>query len=193
MNQSSPSPLPFAGSTPASLPAHRLTTLIGPEEVSGRVKELAQELATEYAAKDPVVIAVLKGAFMFVADLIRELDFPVSTEFIRVSSYGNKIVTSGEVKMELDLQNSIANRHIVLVEDIVDTGLTLDYLRANMKARSPASMRICTLLHKPSNTVKVSAIDYVGFNVPNEFVVGYGLDYHGYYRNLPYIAKIEEI
>ena len=139
------------------------------------------------------MVSVLKGAFVFVADLFRTFEFPVTAEFIRVSSYGDKIVTSGEVKMELDLANSVANRHVLLVEDIIDTGLTIDYLRANMGARNPASVRVCTLLHKPCNNVKISDIDYVGFNIPNKFVVGYGLDYHGYYRNLPYIGVVEEL
>ena len=154
---------------------------------------MAQEISSELREKDPVVICVLKGAFVFVSDLIRKLDLPVTTEFIRVSSYGNNVVTSGEVKLELDLANSVANRHIVLVEDIVDTGLTLQYLRANLQARSPASIRVCALLHKPDNNVKLSTIDYVGFNIPSKFVVGYGLDYQGYYRNLPYIAQIEDL
>ena len=186
-------PLPFANSTPSVLPAHQLEILISAEELQRRVAELAEELTAAYSGKDPVMIAVLKGAFVFVADLIRSLDFPISTEFIRVSSYGNKIVTSGEVKMELDVAQSVAKRHVVLIEDIIDTGLTIDYLCANMAARSPASVKVCTLLHKPTNNIKVAKIDFIGFNIPNQFVVGYGLDYHGYYRNLPYIATLEEI
>ena len=167
--------------------------LITAEEVARRISELAADMANDYAGKDPIFVVVLKGAFVFVADLVRALEFPVSTEFIRVSSYGNKVVTSGEVKMELDLATSVANRHVVLVEDIIDTGLTIEYLKANMSARGPSSLRICTLLHKPGNNVKVTHVDYVGFHIPNKFVVGYGLDYHGYYRNLPYIATVEEL
>ncbi len=175
------------------LPSHRLSVLISEEELKRRVEELANEISSEFRDKDPVVICVLKGAFVFVSDLIRKLDIPVTTEFIRVSSYGNNVVTSGEVKLELDLANSVANRHLILVEDIVDTGLTLQYLRANLSARSPASIRVCALLHKPDNNVKLSTIDFVGFNIPGKFVVGYGLDYQGYYRNLPYIAHIEDL
>ncbi len=175
------------------LPAHRLSVLISEDELHRRVDELAQEISGDLRGKDPVLICVLKGAFVFVADLIRRLEIPLSTEFIRVSSYGNNVVTSGEVKLELDLANSVANRHVMLVEDIVDTGLTLQYLKANLAARSPASIRVCALLYKPENNVKLSRIDYVGFNIPSKFVVGYGLDYQGYYRNLPYIAQIEDL
>ena len=187
------SPLPFAGTTPPALPNHRLDTLISAEEIQKRTVELGAEISKHYQGKDPVIITVLKGAFVFVADLIRTIECPVTTEFLRVSSYGNKVVTSGEVKMELDIASSVANRHVLLVEDIIDTGLTIDYLRANMNARNPASVSVCTLLHKPGNNVRVAQIEYVGFNIPNNFVVGYGLDYHGYYRNLPYIAQVEEL
>ncbi len=186
-------PLPFFERTPSTLPAHTLTTLLTTEEIQKRVAELARQITTEMAGKDPVLIGVLKGAFIFLADLIREFEFPATIEFLRVSSYGNKVVTSGEVKMELDLANSIAKRDVILVEDIIDTGLTLEYLRANMKARNPASIRVCTLLHKPASAVKIANIDYVGFNIPSQFVVGYGLDYFGYYRNLPYIAVLDEL
>ena len=187
----SPIPNPLHPSPP--LPSHRLSVVISEVEIQRRLEELAQEISADLRDKDPVVVCVLKGAFVFVADLIRKLDLPVTTEFIRVSSYGNNVVTSGEVKLELDLANSVANRHIVLVEDIVDTGLTLQYLKANLAARSPASIRVCALLHKPENNVKLSTIDYVGFNIPSKFVVGYGLDYRGYYRNLPYIAQIQDL
>ena len=177
--------------TPAPLPDHQLRVLLSEEQVQTRVRELGAQLSEEYRDKDPVVIAVLKGSFVFVADLVRELDIPLTTEFMRVSSYGNQVVTSGEVKMELDIASSVSNRHLLLIEDIVDTGLTLEYLKATLEVRKPASVKVCTLLHKPSNNVKISNIEYVGFNIPNEFVVGYGLDYQGYYRNLPYIAQLE--
>ena len=177
----------------SAAPPHRITPLITEDDIRRRIGELANELKRDLGALDPVVISVLKGSFVFVADLIRQMDFPLTTEFIRVSSYGNRVVTSGEVKVELDLANSVANRHVLLIEDIVDTGLTIDYLSAMLKTRQPQSVRVCTLLHKPSNTVKVHPIDYAGFEIPNRFVVGYGLDYHGYYRNLPYVAEIEEI
>ena len=187
------SPLPYGGSTPPARPAHRLEVLISAEKIQQRTTELGAEISKHYQGKDPVIITVLKGAFIFVSDLVRCIECPITTEFMRVSSYGNKVVTSGEVKMELDIASSVANRHVLLVEDIIDTGLTIDYLRANLNARNPASVSVCTLLHKPGNNVKVAQIDYVGFNIPNDFVVGYGLDYHGYYRNLPYIAQVEEL
>ena len=118
---------------------------------------------------------------MFVADLTRKLDFPFSVDFLRASSYGDSVVTSGEVRMELDLQHSISNRHVLIVEDIVDTGLTVKYLKANLETRNPASVRVCTLLHKPANNVKLAPLDFCGFEIPNHFVVGYGLDWQGYY------------
>ena len=177
----------------APLPEHRLKVLINEEEIQRRIDEIAQEISADLRDKDPVIICVLKGAFVFVADLSRRLDFPSSIDFIRVSSYENAVVTSGEVKLELDLASSVANRHLLLVEDIIDTGLTLQYLKANLGARNPASLRVCSLLHKPENHLKLSTIDYVGFSIPSKFVVGYGLDYQGYYRNLPYVAQIEEL
>lgn len=185
MNPQPPTP-------PAILPGHTIEVLINEQELKQRTEQLAGELSRDYSGRDPIFICVLKGAFMFMTDIIRCLDFPLSVDFLRVSSYGNNVVTSGEVKMELDLAASIANRHVILVEDIVDTGLTLDYLKKNLKTRNPSSVTVCSLLHKPSNNVKISTIEYVGFQIPGDFVVGYGLDYQGYYRNLPYIAKITE-
>lgn len=176
--------------SPMVLPGHTLEVVVSETELRQRVEELAQQISTDSRHHDPVIISVLKGSFVFCADLVRAMRVPLTVEFMRVSSYGNNLVTSGEVKMELDLANSIANRHVVLVEDIVDTGLTLQYLKANLQARAPASLRVCTLLHKPTNNVRITNIDYVGFNLPADFVVGYGLDYQGYYRNLPYIARV---
>ncbi|MCI0651050.1 MAG: hypoxanthine phosphoribosyltransferase [Planctomycetes bacterium] len=177
----------------ASAPPHRLQQLLSEAEIQKRVSELAQQLTKDYAGSDPVIVCILKGSFVFAGDLIRQLDFPLSIEFMRVSSYGKAIVTSGEVKLELDLANSVANRQVLLLEDVIDTGLTVDYLKANLRARSPSQVRVCTLLHKPANRIKAVPIDYAGFEIHNKFVVGYGLDYHGYYRNLPYIATLEEI
>ncbi len=177
--------------TPPELPPHTLVPLLSEDQIQSRIREIGQAISNELGDKEAIVITVLKGAFIFVADLVRQLEIPVKTEFMRVSSYGNRIVTSGEVKLELDLQDSIANKHVILVEDIVDTGLTVEYLKTNLLSRQPASLKTCTLLHKPSNNVKISNIDYVGFNIPAEFVVGYGLDYQGFYRNLPYVAQIE--
>lgn len=175
---------------PTHLPEHKLKVLLTREQIEQRVQELAKEIVADFHGTEPLVITVLKGSFVFVADLIREMSMPLTTEFIRVSSYGNQVVTSGEVKLELDLDSSIGNRHVLLVEDIVDTGLTLEYLKASLEVRKPASLRVCSLLHKPGNNVKISNIEYVGFNIPNDFVVGYGLDYQGYYRNLPQICQV---
>ena len=182
---------PLSPSLANPLPPHSIKVLLSEEEIHRRTQELAREINDEYRGLDPVFICVLKGAFIFVADLVRALEIPLTIEFIRVSSYGNQVVTSGEVKMELDLANSVGNRHLILVEDIVDTGLTLNYLKANLAARNPASLKVCALLHKPANNVKISNLEYVGFNIKNVFVVGYGLDYQGYYRDLPYIAQLE--
>ncbi|MFN0056882.1 MAG: hypoxanthine phosphoribosyltransferase [Planctomycetota bacterium] len=184
-------PQSSANVAPPQLPAHRIQVLLSEERIKTRIRELGRQLTMDYRDLDPIVICVLKGAFIFVADLIRQLDTPMTTDFLRVSSYGNQVVTSGEVKMELDLAQSVSNRHVLLVEDIVDTGLTLEYLKANISARKPASLKVCSLLHKPRNNVKISNIEYIGFNIPSEFVVGYGLDYQGYYRNLPYVGQLE--
>ncbi|MGE4601443.1 MAG: hypoxanthine phosphoribosyltransferase [Planctomycetota bacterium] len=175
------------------LPAHRLDILLEEEEIRKRITEMSRDVREVLGNKDPIFVCVLKGAFMFVADLVRQLDFPFSIDFLRASSYGDSVVTSGEVRMDLDLQQSISNRHVLIVEDIVDTGLTVKYLKANLETRNPASVRVCTLLHKPANNVKLAPLDFCGFEIPNHFVVGYGLDWQGYYRNLPHIAQVHEI
>ena len=175
------------------LPAHRLEILLEEEEIRNRITEMSRDVREVLGNKDPIFVCVLKGAFMFVADLVRQLDFPFSIDFLRASSYGDSVVTSGEVRMDLDLQQSISNRHVLIVEDIVDTGLTVKYLKANLETRNPASVRVCTLLHKPANNVKLAPLDFCGFEIPNHFVVGYGLDWQGYYRNLPHIAQVHEI
>ncbi len=177
----------------APLPAHRIEMLIDEEELRTRVTDLSKEIRESLGELDPVLVCVLKGAFVFVADLVRQMDFPCSIDFLRASSYGNSVVTSGEVKLDLDLQQSIFNRHVLVIEDIVDTGLTVQYLKSNLEARSPASVSICSLLHKPANNVKLAPVDYCGFEIPNDFVVGYGLDWQGYYRNLPFIAQIHPL
>jgi len=174
------------------LPPHRMELLIGEEEIQKRVSELSRDVREQLGELDPIVVCVLKGAFVFVADLVRQLDFPFSIDFLRASSYGNSVVTTGEVKLELDLQQAISNRHVLVVEDIVDTGLTVQYLKANLESRNPASVSVCSLLHKPANNVKLASVDFCGFEIPNDFVAGYGLDWQGYYRNLPFIAQVHE-
>ncbi len=170
------------------VPQEDIPVLIPEEEIQKRVKELAEEIRRNYQGKCPVLVGVLQGAFVFMADLIRQLRMPLAVDFLRISSYGKNLVTSGEVKILLDLTIPIANRPVILVEDIVDTGLTVDYLKANLLVRQPASLAICALLQKPVNTIKLTPIDYLGFTIPNHFVVGYGLDYAGRFRDLPYVG-----
>lgn len=166
--------------------------LLGEDEIRRRVREIARDIERDYAGKHPVVVGVLQGAFVFVADLVREIGLPMTVDFLRVSSYGTKVLTSGEVKILLDLTTPIANRPVILVEDIVDTGITVEYLRANLLARGPESLAVCSLLQKTSNTVKLMPVDYLGFSIDSHFVVGYGLDYAGRFRELPYIGVLPD-
>ena len=166
--------------------------LITQEEIAGRVRELGQALSRDYAGKDPLLVGVLKGAVVFLADLMRAVDIPLAADFIAVSSYGGNTRTSGVVKITADLSISIEERHVVIVEDIIDSGRTISYLKRNLETRHPASLRVMALLDKVERREVDVELDYVGFTIPNEFVVGYGLDYHGLYRNLPCIAALEE-
>lgn len=172
---------------------HALPKVLIPEsKIKSRIHELATEIAFDHRGKEITVICVLKGSFIFFADLIRQLDLPVSCEFMGVSSYGNKTTSSGEVKLTLDMTEPLNGKHVVIVEDIVDTGLTMQYLISNLKARKPASLKVCSLLVKPECLKADIEIDYVGFKLANEFVVGYGLDYAGRFRQLPYIGVMDE-
>lgn len=165
--------------------------MIAEAEIHRRVDELAKQISADYEDKgDVVLIGVLKGSFMFLADLARRLSVPRTIEFIAVSSYGDSSVSSGAVRLLMDLRGSIENRHVIIVEDIVDTGHTLSYLVNIMTSRDPASMRTCTLLHKPVRTEVDIPLDYVGFTIPDEWVVGYGLDYAEQNRTLPYIGIV---
>ena len=166
--------------------------LVTQEEIAGRVRELGQGLSRDYAGKDPLLLGVLKGAVVFLADLMRAVDIPLAADFIAVSSYGGNTRTSGVVKITADLSISIEDRHVVIVEDIIDSGRTISYLKRNLETRHPASLRVMALLDKVERREVDVELDYVGFTIPNEFVVGYGLDYHGLYRNLPCIAALEE-
>nr|WP_027718500.1 hypoxanthine phosphoribosyltransferase [Desulfovirgula thermocuniculi] len=158
--------------------------LITAEEISRRVKELGEEISRDYAGKEILVVGILKGAAIFMADLVRCLTIPVQLDFMAVSSYGASTESSGVVRILKDLEENIEGLDVLLVEDIVDTGLTLNYLRENLLTRNPASLKICTLLDKPSRRKVQVKVDYNGFVIPDEFVVGYGLDYNGRYRNL---------
>jgi hypoxanthine phosphoribosyltransferase len=185
------------------------TILYSPETIAARVKEMGREITrdlqltrpqpgpVEYrplisGAKVPVLLGILKGALPFLADLIREIDFPIAYDLIAVSSYGSATKSSGTVRFLKDLDISIEDRDVIIVEDIIDTGLTLQYLSANLRARNPRSLKICTLLDKPSRRKLQLQPDYNGFIIPDAFVVGYGLDYNELYRNLPYIGILKE-
>ncbi len=175
-----------------AVPKEKISTLISQEELQKRIKELAKEIERDYAGRDLLIIAVLKGSFMFLADLIRELNHSVAVDFMGTSSYGASTQSSGEVRITKDLEQSVSGRHVLLVEDIVDTGLTLRYLVDTLRARQPASLKVCTLLDKPARRRVRIGLDYYGFIIPNAFVVGYGLDYQEMYRGLPYVGVIEE-
>jgi len=165
--------------------------LLSEERIRARVQELGREISAEYADKQPVLVNILKGGFIFLADLIRAMDVHCEMDFMVVSSYEDKTESSGVVRILSDLGLNIGGRHVLIVEDIVDTGLTLDYIRELLLARSPASLKIVTLLDKVDRRVQDVPIDWVGFEIPDEFVVGYGLDYAQRYRNLPYITVLD--
>ena len=166
--------------------------LIDEESLKARIRELADEILADYREIDDLLlICVLKGAFVFLADLSRSLNRPHELDFMGVSSYGASTESSGAVRIVLDLKQDIANKHVLIVEDIIDSGRTLDYLRRILLARSPASIRIVSLLDKPERREVDVPVDYTGFHIPNEFVVGYGLDFAEIYRNLPYIAVLK--
>lgn len=165
--------------------------LISAEDVQKRVQELGQQLKEDYQGKDLLVLGILKGSVIFLADLIRAIDLPLQVDFMAVSSYGKSTNSSGVVRILKDLDTDINGKHVLIVEDIVDTGLTLSYLVDILLSREPASLKICTFLDKPSRRVSNVAPDYNGFEIPDDFVVGYGLDYAEKYRNLNYIGVIE--
>ncbi|MGP3958347.1 hypoxanthine phosphoribosyltransferase [Nonomuraea sp. 3N208] len=164
--------------------------LIPQEELQGKVKELAGRIDEDYAGKDVLLVGVLKGAVMVMADLARALHVPVQMDWMAVSSYGAGTKSSGVVRVLKDLDTDIMNRHVLIVEDIIDSGLTLHWLLENLKSRNPASLEICTALRKPDALKVPINVKYVGFDIPNEFVIGYGLDYAERYRNLPFIGTL---
>jgi hypoxanthine phosphoribosyltransferase len=166
--------------------------LITEEEIQGRIGELAVEMNAIYDdAEPPILVCILKGAFLFLADLTRDLTFRHEIDFMEISSYGRGTTSTGVVRILLDLASSIEGRHVVIVEDIVDTGHTLNYILRNFASRNPASVRVATLLNKPSRREIDVPIDFVGFEIPNEFVMGYGLDFAEQYRNVPYIGVLK--
>jgi len=169
-----------------------IKVLLSNDRIQARIRELGREITQNYRGKDLVLIGVLKGAFVFLSDLARVIDLPLQIDFLGLSSYGDSTVTSGVVKIIHDLTRPIEGKDVLVVEDIVDTGLTLSYLIKNFMTRHPRSVNICTLLYKPSNTIKTVPLKYVGFEIEDEFVIGYGLDLAEKYRNLPYIGYIED-
>jgi len=165
--------------------------LISEEQIKTRIQEMAAELNKEYAGKDPVIVGVLKGVVVFYADMVRALDFHCQMDFMCISSYSGTS-TTGQIKFIKDLNVDIRGRHVLLLEDIVDSGLTLSKVVALLKERGPASVKVCTLLDKPAGRKVEFQPDFVGFTIPDAFVVGYGLDYNEYYRNLPYIGVVKK-
>lgn len=161
------------------------------ESIQQRVKELGAQITLDYAGKSPLIIGILKGCFIFLADITRHIDLDCEIRFLTASSYGFASVTSGKVKIDKDFDYDIEGRDVIIIEDILDSGVTLTALRDIVVEKSPASVRICTLLDKPARRQTPVVIDYLGFECPDEFVVGYGLDYAEKYRNLPYIASLK--
>lgn len=168
----------------------KIKTLYTGQQISDRVKELGAEITRDYRGKPLVLLCILKGSYMFAADLCRAIDLPLRVEFLGVQSYGDGTSSSGVVQITLDLTRPIDGEDILVVEDIVDTGLTLDYIEKALKTRNPASVKVCALLHKPLRVQKKIAIDYLGFTIDDVFVVGYGLDWAQKYRNMPEIGVV---
>ena len=161
------------------------------EELRQRVKELGCQITADYAGREPLLISVLRGAYIFMADLTRSINLDVTVDFMSVSSYGTGTVSSGQVEIKKDLSASIEGKDLIIVEDSLDSGNTLYYLLDVLRARKPASIRLCTLMDKPERRVKPIKADYVGFTIPDAFIVGYGLDYAEKYRNLPYVGVLK--
>lgn len=166
--------------------------LLEEDQIRSRVSQIAAGVSSDYEGKDPLLVCVLKGAVFFMADLTREITIPCELDFMAVSSYGSSTDSSGVVRILKDLDATIDGRHVIIIEDIIDSGLTVSYLRKNLKARNPASVEVCTLLTKPARRKIEISCRYVGFEVPDQFVVGYGLDYQEKYRNLRFIASLPE-
>jgi len=170
----------------------RLSPLISEKEIKARVLKMGEAITDKFKGQELTVIGVLKGSFLFFADLVRAIDTDLTCDFMGLSSYRD-MQSTGEVQINLDLSRSIRDRNVVLVEDIVDTGLTMNQLRRHLLARKPKSLMCVSLLMKPDALKEECKVDLVGFKIPNDFVVGYGLDYQGYFRNLPYIAQVSNI
>ena len=171
----------------------KISTLISEKEIQQRVAEIGEELTNKFKDQNPIAICVLKGSILFYADLVRAIKSDLICEFIGLSSYGSTSKSSGEVKLTNDINHAIEGRDVIVIEDIVDTGLTMNYLHNILKARNPKSITTVSLLLKPDALKTKCDVDYVGFEIPNDFVVGYGLDYNGKHRNLPYIGQVASL
>ena len=171
--------------------AEHVRVLLSEEEVDKRIQEIGEQISKDYAGKQVHLVCVLKGGSFFMCELAKRITVPVSLDFMSVSSYGSDTKSSGVVKIVKDLDDSLKDKDVIVVEDIVDSGRTLSYLMEMLRDRKPASLRLCTLLDKPDRRVIDVNVDYTGFQIPDEFVVGYGLDYDQRYRNLPYIGIVE--
>ena len=169
----------------------KVRVLIDEGKLRRRIKELGREITRDYKDKNPVLVSILRGAFIFLADICREIRIPVTFDFMAVSSYGNSEVSSGIVRITKDLELSIENKEVLIIEDIVDSGRTLNYLVKNLRARNPKTIEVCALLDKDVPRKTVNKVKYKGFDIPNKFVVGYGLDFAEKYRNFPFIGYIE--
>jgi hypoxanthine phosphoribosyltransferase len=170
----------------------KLSVLFTAEEIAAAVKRLAAEIRRDYRDKNPVLIGVLKGSFVFLADLVRRLNFPLQIEFAQLSSYGHGKESAGKIKVVKDVEGDIKGRHVLVIEDIIDTGLTTQFFLEHLKKKQPASLKLCSLTDKPSRTQVEIKIDYLGLTVPDKFIVGYGIDWDEKFRYLPDIRAIEE-
>lgn len=169
----------------------KLPVLISEKQIQQRVAELGTLITESYSPEESVVcVGVLKGSILFFSDLIRHIQLPIEIDFLGASSYGKNTISSGVVQITLDLSTPITNRHVLVIEDIVDTGATLHYLLHNLRIRKPASLKLCALLHKPQRMIREIQIDFLGFSIEDHFVVGYGLDFAEKYRNIPYLAAL---
>jgi hypoxanthine phosphoribosyltransferase len=170
--------------------ARTLKPFITERRLQARVRALGRKIRSDYAGRDLVLVGILKGSFIFMADLARAIRLPLTCDFMRVSSYGAGTVSSGKIRVEFDLSHPVKGKDVLLVEDIVDTGWTLTHVLNELRRKKPASLRLAALLHKPARTRVAVPIDYLGFTIPDRFVVGYGLDFDGRYRNLPHVAVL---
>lgn len=171
--------------------ADKINVLISQEDVEKKIQELGKQISRDYAGKEVHLICILKGGVFFACELAKQITIPVSLDFMQVSSYGNATSSSGIVRIKKDLDDSMEEKEVIIVEDIIDSGRTLHYLIPVLEKRGPKSIKLCALLSKPDRREKEVTIDYLGFEIPDEFVVGYGLDYAQKYRNLPYIGVVE--